>query len=86
MAVTQNNANQPKRVRVRTLRPWLNVTRDTDTGEPIRREIEVGEVVEVDRNLAGDLISCLKAEAVDPSTPTGKAGKAKKPADSQPAG
>lgn len=80
MALTKNDGTQPKRVRVQTLRPWINVVRDTDTNEPIRREIEVGEVVEVDRILGGELVSCEKAKLVDPGAPIGKPKQSEKKA------
>ena len=71
MALTQTQGNLPKKARVRTLRPWFNVTRDND-GNPERTEVVVGEVVEIARDLAGELISCSKAEAVAADTPLGK--------------
>lgn len=81
MPVTQNpTANQPKRVRVHTLRPWINVTPNGETGELDRRIVEIGEVVEVDRLLGAELVSCQKAELVDAKTPVGKTPAAKKAA------
>ena len=76
MALTQNQGNVPKKIRVRTLRPWRNVVRDGD-GNPLVSVIEVDEVVDVPRDLAGDVISSGKAVKVDDETPLGKKKVAK---------
>jgi hypothetical protein len=71
MALTQNPKAQNNKVRIRTLRRWQNVTRDSD-GNPEVAVIDIGEVIDVSRDLAGDLCAATKAERVDDDTPLGK--------------
>lgn len=68
----------PKRVRIETTRPWVQVEQEVENGEIVgiksHRAVAVGEVLEVDRILGAELVASGKAVPTD--KPTGKPGKA----------
>lgn len=68
----------PKRVRIETTRPWVQVEQEVENGEIVgiksHRTVVIGEVVEVDRVLGAELVASGKA--VPTEAPVGKPGKA----------
>lgn len=63
-----------KRVRIETVRPWIQVEQEVDNGEVVgiktHRTVVVGEVIEVERTLAAELCAAGKATPTD--APIGK--------------